>query len=294
MICSIFIRIYVLFQLNRLEEVPGCEETMLQELFEWSEKEGISLPVRSSATDPIGQSSMSLNQAAVSDSETAIESLWSQISLKMRRYFVDKLTKLPVLTNQVINFTSSTRLQCVQSLCSLYSPADIWRKYLSIRSTQYRAMTLTYTASRSKEVHSFPNAVAHFEVLMTKARIMIMEDFGLVNSGVFGNATTAMNAVRDIYFDQTIDEISSIVDSLETELTQIKHNSSRKTKDKQEFPKSSSETTKMNKKRGAFRKQNSKSMDTLLSPSSCDLFTDLQWVPTNNMDLQVRMKFVIV
>ena len=279
-----------LLQLKRLEEEPGCEEVTLQQLLELSAYEGISLPVRSSATDPIGVSYASLNQAISSD-ETDNEQLWDDISRKLRKYFVDKLTKLPTLRHQGIDCTRHKRLTYVQSLCSLYSPSDIWQKYLSIRSAQYDAMTLTYnSASRANDTVSLAKAVAHFESLVPKAEAMISEDFYLVNSGVFGHVITTMSAIKEIYLDKTFDEISAVVDALEAELSAVKHSKSSKSKKTPEVAKSTSESTKLSARRGNLRKQKSQSVDSLLSPPSDELFTDLHSLPTSAIGLQVCQK----
>ena len=145
----------------------------MQQLLELSSREGISLPVRASANDPIGVSAMSLNMA-VDQSETINEGLWSEISVRLRKYFVEKLTNLPICAAPGMNLFAPKRLTYVQSLCSLYSRADIWNKYMAIRTQQYGAQTLTYgRSSSSSSVTPFTKGVHHFEGLVTKTQVCL-------------------------------------------------------------------------------------------------------------------------
>lgn len=65
-----------------LETIPGSEEAVLQDLLCLSSQQGLLLPLRATAVDPIA-STMSLN--AVSDnSEIQIAQQWDQIALRLR------------------------------------------------------------------------------------------------------------------------------------------------------------------------------------------------------------------
>ena len=150
-------------------------------------------------------------------------------------------------------------------------------------------MTLNFNpASRSNDTISLAKGVTHFESLVTKTKAMILEDYCLVNSGVFGHVITTMNAIKEIYLDKTFDEINAVVDSLELELSAVKHRkSNNKSKPTSEVTKSTSESLRLSGRRGNLRKQNSKSMDSLLSPHTDELFTDLHSLPTSAIGLQV-------
>lgn len=71
-----------IFQAYMLETVPGSEEAVFQDLLSLSSEQGLSLPLKTAAVDPIA-STMSLN--AVSDSsEIQIGQQWDQIALRLR------------------------------------------------------------------------------------------------------------------------------------------------------------------------------------------------------------------
>lgn len=68
-----------------MDQVPGSEEAVFQDLLSLSSEQGLSLPLRTTAVDPIA-STMSLN--AVSDnSEAQIAQHWDQIALRLRQVF---------------------------------------------------------------------------------------------------------------------------------------------------------------------------------------------------------------
>ena len=64
----------------------------------------------------------------------------------------------------------------------------------------------------------------------------------------------------------------------------------KKSKKTPEVAKSTSESTKLSARRGNLRKQKSQSVDSLLSPPSDELFTDLHSLPTSAIGLQVCQK----
>ena len=73
---------HTLFQTYMLDQVPGSEEAVFQDLLSLSSEQGLLLPLRATVVDPIA-STMSLN--AVSDnSEMHIAQAWDQIALRLR------------------------------------------------------------------------------------------------------------------------------------------------------------------------------------------------------------------
>lgn len=82
-------------QMSLLETQPGSEEEVLQQLLKLSSAQGLCLPVRASTSDPISQSSLSINMA-MDDAEQLNQSLWDSLSHALRKGFLQRLSRLPL------------------------------------------------------------------------------------------------------------------------------------------------------------------------------------------------------
>lgn len=210
-----------------LENHPGCEELILEDLMTLSSSEGISLPLRSSATPRAEDSVASLN--SVQDNhEVLIEQLWDQIALKFRRYFTDKLSKLPLRGfEQELNLQEQNRIEYLQSLVMLYQPDDIWFCYQMLRVQQLE----TYFNSllpQSGEDEKLDIAAITKNCSMLAALItgMIDEDFAILTTGIFKKASSTFKAIHDLYLDKYADEMSALIEEIYDDLKDIIHRNS--------------------------------------------------------------------
>ena len=276
MILTHFKIFYVCFQLAQLEKYPGCEEVLLDQLLKFSSKEGVSLPIRSSAADPMSASVLSIN-TAVDESEHINEALWNQLCMALSKCFAEKLTSLPFAQPKLGCFRKR-RLKYVQSLCTLFPLKDVWHKYRNIRSKQL-ASFLVLNSHDEQRLIPFLDSVRIFEGHSPNIVSMINEDFELLNSGVFGNVITPFKGISEIYFDRLLDEISTIVHFLQEELLQVSQRKEQKRydgkKETKDMLKSNSEAGFLGHLKGNLRKQQSKSMDSLLDQGN-EPFTNLQ------------------
>lgn len=274
-----------------LESHSGSEEVVFQQLLQLSSQEGVQLPVQTAAVSTLEHSVMSIN-TTVNESETLYDNLWNDLCMRLRRYFVHRLQNLPVSqTVPAIDLASQKRLLYVQSLCTLYPVKDIWNKYRSIRSQMYGSQLLSYGKTLKASLTSaddvdFEKGAQHFETLVLLSQAMIHEDFCLLNSGVFCNAVSTMEALNEIYLDKLLDEVASIADSLHNDLLNVGNKKQVKEQDHTKaVQKSSSELMSLTHFKGRLQKQQSKSLDSLLSRS--ESFTDLLTLPTDTIGVLV-------
>ena len=170
----------VCLQMKLLEEKPGSEESILQHLLQLTSKEGMCLP-RCTANTTVSASTLSIN-TATDDAEHANLNLWNDICMKLRKYFIDKLSKLPVATKRnekpVIRALGDERLRYLQSLCSLFPPDNIWLRYKSLRIHQLDARLLCSKSGQAGKDMSFLRIVSHMsEELLPTLETMISEDY---------------------------------------------------------------------------------------------------------------------
>ena len=238
---------------------------MLEQLLRLSANEGISLPVRSSMTDHVAESMYSLN-IVCDTSEQINDALWDDICMKFRKYFIEQLQKMPVtLEKPVIMLSNNKRLDYVQSLCSLYPATEVWPRYRTLRTLQLESIMVNLLTDPEGDSLDFESTARNFEEVANIMMAMILEDFVLLNSGVFQHAVTAFRAIHEIYLDKLMDEITNVIDGLQVELSNLVP---------KELPKSSSEFGPVMSLKNTLRKVQSKSLDSLLSRSD-DPFSDL-------------------
>lgn len=256
---------------------------MLQNILKLSSLEGISLPIRSSHTDHVTQSTVSIN-TVVDEVEQMNETLWYDICVRFRKYFIERISKLPVgKPTPRINTKAGKRLQYVQSLCALYPAEEIWPRYRSLRTHHVQSClhggrdgpssppeSMSNTSS-NKDI-GFISRVANFEAGIQMLIIMIREDFELLNSGVFTKVISTFEALSEIYLENVSEEVSSLIDGLQEEMANTQGKGAPARAD---IPKSNSEFVRVGQPKNQLKKQHSKSLDSLLS-SQHEEFTDLQ------------------
>ena len=280
-------------QKSVMDKNPGCEESMLQNLLKLSSMEGISLPIRSSHSDHVTQSTMSIN-TVVDEVEQMNETLWFDICVRFRKYFIEKINQLPVgQPAPRINIRSGKRLQYLQSLCALYPAEEIWPRYRSLRMHKVLCCLRGQYADQPSSPHSgtgtnasppprnpggndeasFESRVADFESGVQKLVIMIREDFELLNSGVLTKVISTFDALQEIYLESCSEELSGLIERLHQEM--VIHPAKAGSRGGADIPKSNSEFVRLGQPKNILRKQHSKSLDSLLS-SQQEEFTDLQ------------------
>ncbi|CAH1798032.1 unnamed protein product [Owenia fusiformis] len=248
--------------LHILEKNPGSENEVLQSLLELSEKEGVSLPIRSSITDHVTDSLASLN--LVTDSgEQVNESLWEELTMKLRRYFIEKLHC--DLRNDEIKskITLQERLEYVQSLCALCPHEEIWSRYKSLRLKQLsNIFTQNFSHTQLEDNVTFSQIAEKFPDIAGAILVEIQTDFDLLISGVFKKTVQPFSAIHEIYLTNLTDELGTIVETVEDELAKINLSGPPG------IPKSDSvEAPKGKFKFGYLRKGISNSLDSLLTKS---------------------------
>ncbi|KAL4228091.1 hypothetical protein ACF0H5_013526 [Mactra antiquata] len=200
-----------------LDKVPGCEEAVFQDLLSLSSEQGLSLPLRTTAVDPVA-STLSLN--AVSDSsEVQIAQQWDQIALRLRKYFQDKLMSLPVSPcSPSIDVFERRRLKYVQSLMTLQPVNDVWDRYQVIRRQQLeQCLSLLMPENESENL----DILKLSENCTDVARVIIQmmnEDFTVLNTGILKKTSSLFHAFRRTYLDKFSDEMSALIDEVTDEI----------------------------------------------------------------------------
>lgn len=201
-----------------MEESPGCEEIVLQELLSFSEHTGVSLPSRSSTRQNIEDSMVSLH--TVTDTgELAVSQLWDKITLRFRKYFQDRLSKLSQKKDfPAIDISAKKRLEYVQSLCSLFPAEDIWQKYRMVRAQQLGVCFATLLSEGGGDDVDIVEAGNNCEELTEMIIALMNQDYTLFNSGVFRRTVTILHALHDMYLDKFGDEMSALIDEIQDEM----------------------------------------------------------------------------
>ena len=255
---------------------------VLSDLIRLHSFEGISLPVCLSSADLISQSTFSLH-TAVDQSELVTESLWNDICLRLRRYFVDKLTKLPVSleVEPLYSCSAMRRLQYFQSLCSIFSKTDVIGKYRCIRTQQLQARFETNQRpcpTASDRVSKFRCCVEEFVLMRSTIVNMIKEDFELFR--MLGNldGNEIFKCLMEIYFECLQDQAALVVEKLSNEQSGLVD--SQKGSDDKKMPKSPSDFGFFGKHlKGGIRRQHSQSMENLVQRAMDQQFSDLRQLP---------------
>ena len=129
--------------------------------------------------------------------------------------FLDRLSKLPVgQPGPPIDIHYGKRMQLVQCLCVLHPVTEVWSKYYGLRSQQLETlfpqappplapMNATPAAKGNKDrppedttQGALCPLVVQLETIASSMVTMIQEDFELLVSGVFREATTMFRAIQ--------------------------------------------------------------------------------------------------
>lgn len=223
--------------------------------------QGLAFPTCVSATDFVSQSTLSLH-AAVDQSEQAVESLWNDLCLRLRRCFIEKLVRLPTEQSpSVFSATRQNRVHYVRCLCSVFPAANVLEKYSSIRQQQVQSCLGKIGGRKEK----FSDIVGTFVRNSQTLLLMIDADFDLFNSGVFAAEVDTFKGIGEIYFDVILDHVSGI---LEAACAELPCREKKIEKDSKGMPKSPSDIGFLGRHlKGGMRRQQSQSMESLVGRS---------------------------
>ena len=273
------LRLILLFQLKSLEDGASVE-SIAQYLLTLSSQEGLSLPFKTKWRDDTLASQNSLNQATSPSEEAMLESLWSKITLRIRRHYFERLQNLPTSSPEVamLDETFAQRLKFTQTLCSFLPEKDVWQKYLQIRVAQFSSNSiqrqLTVRKDRSAPV-TFETLVRDFVSLVDVTLAMISDDFRLVNSNVFAHHVTLDCALKEIFLEQIEDDVNFVLEKFENELNEVQPQQVRKGVANGERK----QQVRAASKRQSLRNRDTMTPDSTLSSTLEHGFTDLQTLP---------------
>ncbi|XP_022099674.1 uncharacterized protein KIAA0825 homolog [Acanthaster planci] len=199
--------------LQHLTQNPGCELATFSQLLYLSSHEGLGLPIRAPEPDHYrtSQSALSLNTVADSADE-ANDLLWEDIRSRLRRFFLDRLQRLPVdaVQRRGVDLHAGERVECLQSLCILYPVRKVWGSYQLLRSQQ--VMTLIQDvltpaqideaiteAAEPKPIPTLDQLALRLPKLVDCLEGMIEADFTVMLANVFDGQVEAGQALREIY-----------------------------------------------------------------------------------------------
>ncbi|ELT90139.1 hypothetical protein CAPTEDRAFT_227345 [Capitella teleta] len=267
-------------QLDVLEQHPGAEDAVLQQVLRLSSQQGIALPVRASMMEHTSQSCLSIN-TALDDTEQMTEALWDRLSRVLRKRYLQRLNHLPVASpSPALSDRGLQRLKCVQSMAVLFP--DVWGSYSSMRTQHVNKII----DKHMRRVGCFHLSAEAFSYVTEKLLVLVTEDYDLINTGVFGSQPSVISAIYQLYYEPLLDEVSSIVEQLQCELPSKagspKRKSSAGSRRSAEvapevlLPKSPSEQgSLLGQMKTNLRRQHSSSLDSLISRAE-DPFTELQ------------------
>ena len=198
-----------------METRPGSEERVLQQLLRLSSQDGFLLPFRNDFTESTSSQSLLSINTAVDESDHVNDSLWGKLTMKLKRYFSDRLSRMTTSRNgEDLDRGTEQRIRYVQALCSLYATKQAWAKYCSLRCQQVATCVGGVLDDDSR---GFCEAVGLFQRSLPYVTAMIDEDVRLFNAGVFSDISTP-DAIRSIYIETLSDVATTIAQTLEEEL----------------------------------------------------------------------------
>lgn len=160
---------------------------------------------------------------AVSDNlELQIAQQWDQISLHFRRFFTDKLKKLPIdSTKPDLDIFEGKRIEYIHSLLALFPSDDILIKYQTLRSQQLERCFETLLPEIDSEQYSSLEITKNCKELSDIILNMIDEDFVIFNSGIFKKPFNTARAMHDMYLEKFSDEMSALVEDIWEDIEEI-------------------------------------------------------------------------
>ncbi|XP_023933261.1 uncharacterized protein KIAA0825-like [Lingula anatina] len=260
--------------LRQMDEHPGSEEAILESLLQLSSQEGITLPLRSARTEQNLDSVLSLG--AICDvNEQISESLWNDIKIRLKKFFLDRLNNLPLEPDlSTVKVEGGKRMDYLNSLCCLNTAAEVWKSYRSLRSQQLQRMINKNLYTAEGNMLEFEAQSTAWESLSATVISMINEDFAILNSGIFARVVTTFECLHLIYQERLSEEIGNIAERLQHELPGLEEQASAAPSSERKIPKSESrhEFGPVANVKSLLR-SHSKSLDSLLVKG--DLFPDV-------------------
>ncbi|XP_041373481.1 uncharacterized protein KIAA0825-like [Gigantopelta aegis] len=205
-----------------LEQCPGSEEAVLQEILSLSSDEGLLLPLRNSGIDPTVMSMASINMV-VDSSDQVIEQKWNRIAEHLKKHFVSRLSQLPLTkSDDPSNVVTSQRLHFLQSLRVIATDEDAWHCYRGVR-TQELQKQLSEMVAETEQVNYLLSR--HCSAMADLISSMIDEDFLVLNTGMFTKVTNVFKSLHDLYLEKYSDEMTLLVEEISDEIADAKSKS---------------------------------------------------------------------
>ncbi|XP_048250492.1 uncharacterized protein KIAA0825-like [Haliotis rufescens] len=205
-----------------LEQCPGCEEAVLQEILTLSSIEGLSLPLKASDTDSMSMSMVSLNMV-VDSGDQLIEQKWKKVTQLLKKHFVDRLLQLPVsMMDSNLNVLVNMRLNLLQSLRAIAPDEDVWNRYRSLRTQQLEKCFSDMLPEQPSENTDYKAFSHHCNAMADIIISMLDEDFIVLNTGMFTKVTGVFKALHDLYLEKYSDEMSLLVEEVCDEISEVR------------------------------------------------------------------------
>ncbi|KAK6179051.1 hypothetical protein SNE40_011497 [Patella caerulea] len=207
--------------LSMIEENPGSEERVLQEILSLSAAEGLIFPLQTSTVNTVPISMSSLH--TIEDTtDKQIEAKWSKITQRLKKHFVEKLLRLPVQKNNLPGIPVNQRLRLVQCLLAIAPDEEVWQCYQSLRTQQLeKSFRDLFPESDTFDYQSFSS---HCDLIASTIINMIDEDFVVLNTGMFRKVIGVFKAIHDLYLEKYSDEMSLLVEEVSDDIFKIRHN----------------------------------------------------------------------
>ena len=213
-----------MFQYTTLEQCPGSEEAVLQEILSLCSDEGLLLPLRNSGIDPTVMSMASINMV-VDSSDQVIEQKWNRIAEHLKRHFLSRLSQLPLThSDDPSNIVTSQRLHFLQSLRVIATDEDAWHCYRGMRLQELqKQLSLMVPEVESEQVNYL--LTKHCTAMADLIISMIDEDFLVLNTSLFTKVTSVFKSLHDLYLEKYTDEMTLLVEEISDEIADAKSKS---------------------------------------------------------------------
>ena len=200
----------MIFQLKTLETVQDSEDDILKVVLDLAAVEGISLPECIPAAATASTSSVLSLHTAIDTGEHAVDTMWNQLCVLLRRRFLERLKQISDGPS-----TSFERRRIVASLCALFPRMVVASQYRSIRQLQLDSCIDQCLYSQGDRKQNFEVSVEGFKAAVDKILVMMSDDFELLMTRCLTeDLDEAFQMLGDTYFDRLQDEIELLVDKM--------------------------------------------------------------------------------
>lgn len=212
-----------------LESKPGLEDDVLAFVLEQTATEGLALRFQCSVPQDISHSVLSLN-AVVDHAEQDHEDVWYSLCYRLSKRYVRRLeTCFANSTDIFTDIQMKERLHCIHNLSILHSSEEVLKICRSVTQKILANLSMSWqneghsTSHKSKgksgtAIVSFSKAVERFDVLVSNVSKLIEEDMILLVRGVYGDFTSGVQVIKELYLDHLSADVSSLLDMFETEI----------------------------------------------------------------------------